>query len=130
MYGKIHRADLSATDPLTGQAQITEIDVDDSWVRENTRQLLLTADKLSVLANGSDAATISVQLATMPLVSSGLAENVAETVTVQFMIDGRAQKLQLDDKGFGQFKITASAAGRFLIRDISVNGATLEITAA
>ena len=107
---------------------ITTQAADDAWVRASTRQVLISADKMTLLADNTDTATVTVQLSTHALVSTGLPANVSESVPLTLSIDGVNTDIQTDGSGRYQFTVTTAQTGAYDIYCANVYGNTLSIT--
>lgn len=89
-------------------------------------RLLLTSDKASIVANGSDTATVTVQLQSM---ESGSAVNVLAAETVEVMVDGDMVAVNLNASGLGTITLTAVETGTIVFEPATYDGNTLSIGA-
>ena len=71
---------------------------------------------------------VTVQLSTHALVSTGLPDNVSESVPLTLSIDGVNTDIQTDGSGRYQFTVTTGQTGAYVIYCQNVYGNMLSIT--
>ena len=103
--------------------QVRYVPIDDAWKLANwPDRLAIEADKLQIVANGEDAATISVQWLN-PL---GQAKGGADSVTL--LVDDEEVPVTLVN-GAGTVQVVAVEAGTFQVKAAEMGSLTLEIEA-
>lgn len=118
--------DLMSVNIATGVE--TRTPVDDAWIRANTRQIVLSANKVSITADGVDQAIVTAQLTTLPLLDDSV-ENISEAVTLDFEVDGVRHRMVLDAQGALQFALDTTRAGTYTVQCVTINSNVLTITA-
>ena len=118
--------DIVSIDAVTGVQ--TRTPVDNAWIRANTRQVVLSADKVSITADGVDQAIVTAQLKTLPLLDD-MTEAISEAVTLDFEVDGVLHRMVLDAQGALQFALDTKRAGTYTVQCQTINSNVLTITA-
>jgi hypothetical protein len=94
-------------------------DVDDAWVLANKpHTLLLTIDKVQIIGDGEDTATVTIQLRT-PILTDGTYQNVAQSDDITLLIDDNVAVVTLDGSGAGTHQIASVEVGVFDVRGYS-----------
>lgn len=94
-------------------------------------RMALVADKTSVVANETDAATITLQLCTAELVTTGKPENIVESRDIVLIINNDPDEtatVSLID-GAGAWQLAAALAGDYVVRGHDLPSNELTITA-
>lgn len=105
------------------------VPITDEWViahKPNT--LYITSDKAQITANGTDIATITVQLRT-PILTDDTYDNVSEAGDVTILVDGVADVVTLNAIGTGTTTVASVEVGTFNIKGDSLDSNILQLEA-
>lgn len=120
MIGTFHNATTGGT--------VARALTDTEILQSFAPQVLLSADKTTVTANGVDFVTIRVQLQSLPL-SDGLPRNLSLAQKVLLQIGETIIELDTDANGYTEHELDFEDAGSFDISVQLLNGNTLTIQA-
>jgi len=90
------------------------VPADDAWVIENIRTIELSADKLTIKADGEDVTVVTIKLKTGELVSKPEKRDILDDVIIGIVADGEMYGVPLI-MGEGEIALNAVFAGKYAI---------------